>query len=903
MPLLSVALKDIASRTELADALQVDVKALGLVVLKDASCTAPDCTLPAAESNKGRCILCQQSWFPRMLNSMGEKSAHCRGHGLFGPQFLRLYDGAKSPPATCCCSNALCEKIGYSHQGMFHPPTDEADCNEALRVLGVPAERRAKLVEDRRNVRIAPWHYKLRHRVMGENGKWELRRMAVYKDDDNKQFSFPPPNCNVQIFIDEEIPSNREYARGGYDDTLPPWFREMINMQEASLSRTDDALQKQDARGKRKSPPPVMLSTVTPARGDRSSRSWTPTPGGKRIRSATPTPAPGGDRSRLLSTPASGGDRSRPSTPAPGSQSRRSTSTPASSRSSTPAPGGDRSRSSATPSSGGGRSRSSTSTPGGNRSRSATPRGRRSSAEATEEDERNDEMRLLKAQLESALQRIKDLEYSVKMKDDEILEVRLRCDALAKENVDLKEKLAALEKGKVLLSYDELRPGGILADYVLDFTFFPDFQCNEHFLDALNFEPHNLCQNLVRYSTVSIAERKEYNDSLRASSSEEADGSSNNGVSDGGDAAADLNDIEDITISGEVSPPKRSGIERKLHWKTEYLVYCFYAHCNISMRRIACLFGVGPTLVHNIVYAWANLLCYALARLFPVPSRSQMLRAYPQSVIKKFGHAYIFLLLDATESYADVASMKTVNAILYSAYKHNSTLKWLVGCDAIGTVWNDSITDGYPGSISDPVQTAVTSILDQVPYGCAVEVDKGFLIDNDCALLGIVCIRPMKMLEKQTQQSKEDAALTQKVGKTRIPIEQANGQMKSKTSYFDRKIRVNQIGLADLIFRSSYLLTNFSLGFIQGRDDTDEPVERPCKAEIRWFGGTDDGLVDVRPMVGLWGTDTEIARWHELRDMEENKDKSDTDISEMVLDEDIPSQLREMHNSAVNTTM
>jgi len=65
------------------------------------------------------------------------------------------------------------------------------------------------------------------------------------------------------------------------------------------------------------------------------------------------------------------------------------------------------------------------------------------------------------------------------------------------------------------------------------------------------------------------------------------------------------------------------------------------------------------------------------------------------------------MLLDATEIFAEVASMKSVNinAILYSAYKHHSTLKWLVGCDPIWTVWDDSVSDGYPGAVSDPTQT------------------------------------------------------------------------------------------------------------------------------------------------------------------------------------------------------
>ena len=209
--------------------------------------------------------------------------------------------------------------------------------------------------------------------------------------------------------------------------------------------------------------------------------------------------------------------------------------------------------------------------------------------------------------------------------------------------------------------------------------------------------------------------------------------------------------------------------QRKIHWKTEWLVFCCYSRCNISMKRVATLFGIGATLVHDIVYAWANLLCISLAKFFPMPTRSQMLSAYPKSVIKKFGHANIFALLDATEIGVEVASMKTVNAILYSAYKHGSTMKWLAACCPIGSIADPMLGSGHGGSISDPVATSVSTILESLPFGMAVEVDKGFLIENGCALLGLVYVRPMKMLRQQTQQSKEDASLTQKVWKHRLP--------------------------------------------------------------------------------------------------------------------------------------
>ena len=105
----------------------------------------------------------------------------------------------------------------------------------------------------------------------------------------------------------------------------------------------------------------------------------------------------------------------------------------------------------------------------------------------------------------------------------------------------------------------------------------------------------------------------------------------------------------------------------KFDWKMEWLVYNLYARCGLSMKRVSQLFGVGTTLVHIILYAWANMLCVTLEKFFPVPTRSQLLRLYPKSVIKKFGRANIFELLDATELGVKVGSMETVNAILYSA--------------------------------------------------------------------------------------------------------------------------------------------------------------------------------------------------------------------------------------------
>jgi hypothetical protein len=221
----------------------------------------------------------------------------------------------------------------------------------------------------------------------------------------------------------------------------------------------------------------------------------------------------------------------------------------------------------------------------------------------------------------------------------------------------------------------------------------------------------------------------------------------------------------------------------------------------------------------------------------------------------------------------------------------------------------------FPGSISDPMATSVSNILAGIPFGLQVEVDKGFLIENLCVLLGIGCIRPPKKLKGQTQQSVEDTALTQKIGNTRIVIENVNGGAKGQGRYFNGVIPVLQLGLAPLLMRVCFFMQNFRPVYIQGcrrdpdadaydydKEDDEEtestPSERPCRGEVRWYGATDRGLIDVREHVHLWGCPKEIARFNELLKDDTMIGKSRTELAEIVLAEDWPSKLLKEHQSS-----
>ena len=65
----------VQTRAELAAFLGVPLGAVNVVSLVEKECRTPECPLLAALSNHGRCVLCQQTWFPRELDKNDHTSA------------------------------------------------------------------------------------------------------------------------------------------------------------------------------------------------------------------------------------------------------------------------------------------------------------------------------------------------------------------------------------------------------------------------------------------------------------------------------------------------------------------------------------------------------------------------------------------------------------------------------------------------------------------------------------------------------------------------------------------------------------------------------------------------------------------------------------------------------------
>ena len=164
----------------------------------------------------------------------------------------------------------------------------------------------------------------------------------------------------------------------------------------------------------------------------------------------------------------------------------------------------------------------------------------------------------------------------------------------------------------------------------------------------------------------------------------------------------------------------------------------------------------------------------------------------------------------------------------------------------------------FPSGVSDEVMTEKTGIIkDNLRYGDAVNVDRGFCFENYAIKYGVLVIRPQKKMRGQDQFSAPDAHMHHKVGTSRIVVEQANSTAKQKSGYLQRTTPALQFDILGIIARVSYLMTNFSAPLTTGVT-TGSSGRRACRAGVQWLGQAEPETMDARGQPHLWCTTSQL---------------------------------------------
>ncbi len=233
---------DVKSEDDFADVLGVPKETIALIVPCNKQCASDECPFVAIEGNGGFCPIHCKSWYPN------RDKRNARGKDWHGPSFLRFANQGR----VCSCKQKACFDAGYfpGQQPLEVPKEKRRYMLDTVcrTVVLFDAETIQSYINNpNKRMFFNPWHFHREHLVV-QGGKYAFDYCSgsekVYTDKEGKEFSFPPPNNNVKLFINNELKPKIPPRDRWKQSDMPAWLWEMLNI--------DDDLRIDDDKSPRK---------------------------------------------------------------------------------------------------------------------------------------------------------------------------------------------------------------------------------------------------------------------------------------------------------------------------------------------------------------------------------------------------------------------------------------------------------------------------------------------------------------------------------------------------------------------------------------------------------------------------------------------------------------------------
>lgn len=199
---------------------------------------------------------------------------------------------------------------------------------------------------------------------------------------------------------------------------------------------------------------------------------------------------------------------------------------------------------------------------------------------------------------------------------------------------------------------------------------------------------------------------------------------------------------------------------------------------NVSLSTCRSIFITTVPLLGNI---FSNLIYW--------PSREEIAANIPYC-FENFSNVRV--VLDCTEVPIQKPKCLTCRIKLYSNYKSNFTLKFLIGVSPAGLI--TFVSEPYGGRASDNVIFEKSNLISILDKSDAIMVDRGFKVDNLCNERGILLIRP-PFLKGKKQFTRQEALETKAIASARVHIERVNQRIKT-FKIFQNKFSWGHVNLA-----------------------------------------------------------------------------------------------------------
>lgn len=197
---------------------------------------------------------------------------------------------------------------------------------------------------------------------------------------------------------------------------------------------------------------------------------------------------------------------------------------------------------------------------------------------------------------------------------------------------------------------------------------------------------------------------------------------------------------------------------------------------NLSHMDLAVRFGITTSSASRL---FLNMLDMMFARLKPLvywPDREQLRETMPMSFRTHFG-TEIAVIIDCFEIFLERPSNLQARALTWSSYKHNNTVKFLIGVTPQGTI--SFISDGWGGRTSDKHVTEHSGFLDKLLPGDLVLADRGFDIGDTVGMVGAKLAIPA-FTKGKPQLSGKEVENTRRIANVRIHVERVIGCLRQK---------------------------------------------------------------------------------------------------------------------------
>nr|CAI5829006.1 unnamed protein product [Callosobruchus analis] len=191
---------------------------------------------------------------------------------------------------------------------------------------------------------------------------------------------------------------------------------------------------------------------------------------------------------------------------------------------------------------------------------------------------------------------------------------------------------------------------------------------------------------------------------------------------------------------------------------------------DLSYVTLGALFSISGQLCKTYFFDFLTVLSQVLKVCIYFPSAEEV----SKNLLKCFKNCRA--VLDCIEIFIQRPSCLCCRIKFYSQYKKSTTIKFMTGVSPGGII--TFISKPYGGRASDKLIFEESDFIKNLSPNCdSIMVDKGFLIDDLCAMYKIRLIRPPFLKNKQ-QLTAQEATANKEIAAARVHIERSNQRLK-----------------------------------------------------------------------------------------------------------------------------